>query len=72
MLCLPHGPSDNDDNEFSCLDITDIIFECSMINSSNINPKPFAQYDHQVTDNQCTKVKLNLPGYDLVTEQTKD
>ena len=43
-----------------------------MINSSNINPKAFAQYDHQETDNQDTKEELNLPGFDLVTEQTKD
>ena len=43
-----------------------------MINSSNINPKTFAQYDHQVRDNQCTEEELNLTGYDLVTEQIKD
>ena len=43
-----------------------------MINSSNINPKAFAQYDHQIADNQFTKEELNLPGYDLATEQTKD
>ena len=40
-----------------------------MINSSNINPKAFAQYDHQITDNQCTKEELNPPVYDLVTEK---
>ena len=28
--------------------------------------------DDQITDNQCTKEELNLSGYDLVTEQTKD
>ena len=38
-----------------------------MINSSNINLKVFAQYDHQITDNQCTKEELSLSGYDLVT-----
>ena len=48
------------------------MFKVSMINSSNINPKTFAQHDHQITDNQCTKEELNLPGYDLVSEQTKD
>ena len=25
-----------------------------------------------LTDNQCTIEELNLPGYDLVTEQTQD
>ena len=53
-------------------DITDKTFEVSMINSSNINPKGFVQHDYQITDNQYTKEELNLPGYDLVTEQTKD
>ena len=43
-----------------------------MIISSNINHKAFAQYDHQITDNQFTEEELNLSGYDLVTEQTKD
>ena len=38
----------------------------------NIDPKTFVQYDHQITDNQCTKEELNLPGYDLVAEQAKD
>ena len=73
LLYLPHKPSDsNDDNERSGPDITDNTFEVSMINSSNINPKAFAQYDHQITDIQCTKEEFNLPGYDLVIEQTKD
>ena len=63
LSCLPHRPSDsNDDNEF----------EVSMIHSSNIHPKTFAQYDHEITDNQCTKEEFNLPGYDLVAEQAKD
>ena len=43
-----------------------------MINITNINPKIFAQYDHQIRDNQNTKEELNKPGYDVVTEQTKD
>ena len=42
-----------------------------MINSSNINPKAFAQYDHQITDNQCNKEELNPSCYDLATEQAK-
>ena len=62
MSCFPHRPSDsNNDNELSGPDITDKTFEVTMINSNNINPKTFAQYDHQITDNQCTKVELNLP-----------
>ena len=73
MSCLPHRPSDsNDDNGHSNPDITDKTFEVSMINSSNINLKAFTQYDHQITDNQCTKEELNLPGHDLVTEQTNN
>ena len=65
---LPHRPSDsNDDNELSGPDITDTMFEVSMINSSNINPKIFAQYDQQITDNQYTKEEFNLHHYYLVT-----
>ena len=47
---LPHRPSDsNDDNELSGPDITHKMFvEVSMINSCNINPKAFAQYDQQI------------------------
>ena len=59
----------NDDCELNGPDITDITFQVSMINSSNINSKTFVQYDHQVTDIQCTKEEFNLPGYELVTEQ---
>ena len=67
LSCLPHRPSDsNDDNELSGPDITDKTFEVSMIKSNNINRKTFSQHDHQITDNQCTKEKLNLLGYDLV------
>ena len=70
---MQHRPLDsNDDNELSGPDITDTTFEVSMISSSNINPNAFAQYDHEMTDNQYTKEELNLPSYDLVTEQTKD
>ena len=43
-----------------------------MINSSNIIHKTFAQIDHQITDNQSTKEELNLPGNDLIAEQTND
>ena len=43
-----------------------------MINSSNINPKTFVQYDHQTTDNHCTKEELNLSGYGWETEKIKD
>ena len=52
----------------SDLDITDKTFQVIIINRSNINPKTFAQYGHQITDNQCTKEELDLPGYDLVAE----
>ena len=55
LLWLLHRQShSNDDNELSGPDITDETFEVIVINSSNINPKAIAQYDHQVTDNQCT------------------
>ena len=64
LSCLPHRPLDsNDDNELSGLDITDKMFEVTLINSSNINPKNFAQYEHQIT-----KEELTLSGYCLVTE----
>ena len=43
-----------------------------MFTSSNNNPETFAQCNHKITDNQCTKGELNLPGYDLVAEQTED
>ena len=47
LSCLPHQLSDkNDDNELSGPDITEKMFEVSMINSSNMNVKAFAQYDH--------------------------
>ena len=53
LSCLPCRPSDsNDDNELSGPDTTDKTFEVSMIKSSNVNPQAFAQYDHQITDNQ--------------------
>ena len=59
LSCLLHKPSDsNDDNELGGMDITDELFEFSMINSSKINPKTFPQYDHQITDNQCTKGRV--------------
>ena len=72
LSSLPHRPSDsNGNNELSGHDITDKTFEVSMTNSGNINSKTFAQYDHQITGDQCTTEELNLPGYDLVTEQSK-
>ena len=73
LSCLPHRPSDsNDYNEICGPDITDKTFEVSMINSGNINPQPIVQYGHQIKGNQYTKDELRLPGYDMVTEQTKD
>ena len=67
---LPHRPSDsNNANKFSGPDITDKTFEVSVINICNINPKIFAQYDHQITDTQCTKEGLNLPSYCFIAEK---
>ena len=49
---LPDRPSDSDDgNELSGPDITDKMFEISMINSSNINPETFA-YSIWSSDNR--------------------
>ena len=73
LSSLPYRPSDRyDDDELGGPDITNITFEVSKINSSDIYPKTFVQYGYQITDNQCTKEELNLPGYDLVAGQTKD
>ena len=70
--CLPHRPPvSNDDNECGDPDIADKMFVVSMINSSNINPKTFAQYDHQITNIQCTKEELNFPSYYSVAELTR-
>ena len=69
LSCLPSDS--DDDNELNGPDITDKTLQVIMINSSNINPKTFAQCDHYIKDNQCTK-ELDLPGYDLVAEQIKD
>ena len=70
---LPHRQSDsNDDNELSGPDITNKMFDVSMINSSNSYPKTFAQYDDQIIDNQYTKEDVSLLDYDLVTEQTQE
>ena len=52
-------------------DITDRTFEVNLINSSEIIPKRFAQYDHQYEDKQCDKDELEIPGSDLVIEQSK-
>ena len=44
-----------------------------MIINNNINPKTFAQYDHQITGNQSDKEELNLTGYNLEAgKKTKD
>ena len=69
LSCLPHRPLDsNDDKELTGPNKTGKMFEVSMINSSNIIPRTFTQ----ITDNKCTKEDLNLPGYDLRTDQTND
>ena len=42
---MSHRPSDsNEDNDLCGPDITDETFEISVINTSTINPKTFAQY----------------------------
>ena len=56
LSCFPHRPSDNNDyNELSGCDTADKTFEVSMMNISKINPKAFAQYNHQITDNNALK-----------------
>ena len=69
---LPH-PTDSYNNcGESIPDITDRTFEVNLINSSDNNPKRFGQYDHQYEDKQCNKEELEIPGFDLVIEQSKD
>ena len=34
--------------------------------------KRFAQYDHHYEDKQCNKEELEIPGFDLVIEQSKE
>ena len=59
LSCLLHRPSySNYDNEVSGPDITDNTFKVSMINSGNVNPKAFAQYDHQIN---ALKKSLTFP-----------
>ena len=51
LSCLPHNSSgDNCDDrgELSGPDITDKTFDINLINSSNINPKDYAQYDQHI------------------------
>ena len=72
LSCLPH-PTDSFDNIGDSIpDITDRILEVNLINSGDINPKRFAQYDHQYENKQCNKEELEIPGFDLVIEQSKD
>ena len=69
---LPH-PADSLDNiGDGAPDITDRTFEVNLIISSDINPKRVAQYDCQYENKQCNKEKLEIPGFDLVIEQSKD
>ena len=61
---IPH-PTDSFDNSGDSIpDITDRTFEVNLINSSDINPKRFAQYDHQCEDKQCNKEELEILGFD--------
>ena len=72
LSCLPY-PTDSFDNSGDSIpDITDRSFEVNLINSSDINPKRFVQYDHQYEDKQCNKEEIEIPGFDLVIEQSKD
>ena len=73
MLSSLLHPTDSLDNSGDSVpDITDRTFEVNVTNSSDINPKRFAQYDHQYEDKQFNKEKLEIPGFDLVIEQSKD
>ena len=69
---LPHPACSLDNSGDSVPDITDRTFEVNLINSSDVNPKGFAQYHHQYEDKQCNKEELEIPGFDLVIEQSKD
>ena len=55
-----------DDSEDSVPDITDRAFEVNLINSSDINPQRFAQYDLKYKDEQCNKEELKSPGFIFV------
>ena len=72
LSCLPHPTYSFDNSGDSVPHITDRTFEVNLINNSDINPKRFAQYDHQYEDKQCNKEELDIPGFDLVMEQSKD
>ena len=72
LSCLPY-PTDSFDNSGDGVpDITDRMFEVNLINNSDINPKRFAQYYHLYEDKQCKKEELEIPGFDLVIEESKD
>ena len=49
---LPHPIDSFDNSGDSIPDITDRTFEVNLIDSSDINPKGFAQFDHQYEDKQ--------------------
>ena len=69
---LPNSTDSFDNSGDSVPDITDRTFEVNLINSSDINPKRFVQYDHQYKDKQCYKEELEIPSFDFVIEQSKD
>ena len=60
------------DSECSDLDITDKTFEVNFVDSSRIDPKKYAKYDYQYEDKQCNKEELEVPGFDLTVEKSKD
>ena len=72
LSCLPHPTDISNNSGDSVPDITDRTFEVNKINSSDIYPKRFAQYDHQDENKQCNTEELEIPGFDLVIEQSKD
>ena len=47
LSCLPHLTDSFGNSRDSIPDSTDRTFEVNLINSSDVNPKRFAQYDHQ-------------------------
>ena len=66
LSCLPHPTDSFNNSGDSVPDNTDRTFEVNLIDSSDINPKRFALYDHQYEDKQCNKEQLEIMGFDLV------
>ena len=58
LSCLPYPTDGFDNSADSFPDITYRTFEVNLINSSDINPKWYAHYDHQYENKQCNKEEL--------------